>query len=94
MEKELPPTLCETCGAPVRHIPAGESRKTGKPYDEFWACEARCGWTWKPSTTKKTGGTGLIKERDQGELILGEIKEIRKAIDEINEKIDIPIVEE
>jgi len=42
----LPP--CPKCGAAVKKVPAGVSRKTGNPYPAFWACSEReCGW--KPS---------------------------------------------
>jgi len=37
MTNEL--TECPLCGNPGRHIPAGVSRHTGKPYSEFWACK-------------------------------------------------------
>ena len=94
MEKQIPPTNCETCGAPMRHIPAGLAKASGKPYDEFWACSDRCGFTWKPAKQGDKKTPTPLKEYDQGEVILGEIKKIKEAIDEINEKINIPIIEE
>jgi hypothetical protein len=35
---------CPQCGANVKTVPAGISKTTGKHYDEFQACEAKCGW--------------------------------------------------
>lgn len=33
--------LCQICQQPMRLIPAGISRTTGKPYNGFWACNDR-----------------------------------------------------
>lgn len=33
---------CQICGQPMRQIPAGISRSTGKPYDSFMACPNKC----------------------------------------------------
>lgn len=33
---------CEVCGSLKDFIPAGVSKKTGKPYNEFWACPNKC----------------------------------------------------
>lgn len=38
---------CPGCGAEMKHIPAGVSKSTGKPYEAFSACSNKCGW--KPS---------------------------------------------
>jgi hypothetical protein len=35
---------CTNCTAPVKIIPAGVSKKTNKPYNSFWKCDA-CGNT-------------------------------------------------
>jgi len=42
----------------MRKIPGGISKKTGKSYDEFYACSnAGCSYTWNPpkGTTAKPG---------------------------------------
>lgn len=31
--------VCPACGGQVKHIPAGTSKKTGKQYDAFYACQ-------------------------------------------------------
>jgi len=39
--------LCPKCGKKVSYIPAGISKGSGRPYDEFWSCSDRkCEWTW------------------------------------------------
>lgn len=35
---------CPQCGAPLKQIPAGVSKKTGNPYDAFVVCSMDCGW--------------------------------------------------
>lgn len=45
---------CSECGSEMRLIPAGVSKKTGKPYQSFYACEDReCGKTLPAETIKK-----------------------------------------
>lgn len=34
---------CTQCGSEMKQIPAGVSKKTGKPYDAFMACPNKCG---------------------------------------------------
>ena len=51
------PITCPECGGAIKHIPAGVSKTTGKPYGEFWACGERCGFTWqkpKPQASQAT----------------------------------------
>jgi hypothetical protein len=40
---------CGGCGADMKTVPAGTSKKTGKAYNSFTACSANCGW--KPTQT-------------------------------------------
>jgi len=36
---------CEMCGSPIKKVPAGIGRKTGKPYDAFKVCSnIECGF--------------------------------------------------
>jgi hypothetical protein len=35
--------ICERCDREMRLIPAGTSKKTGKPYNAFWTCDKRNG---------------------------------------------------
>jgi hypothetical protein len=40
---------CGGCGADMKTVPAGTSKKTGKAYSAFTACSANCGWKPAPS---------------------------------------------
>ena len=33
---------CQICDLEMKLIPAGVSKKTGRPYKEFWACPDKC----------------------------------------------------
>lgn len=33
---------CQICGSEMKLIPAGTSKKTGKPYQSFMACPNKC----------------------------------------------------
>lgn len=35
--------ICDRCDQPMRLIPAGVSKKSGKPYSAFWTCDKRNG---------------------------------------------------
>jgi len=35
--------VCEKCDKEMRLVPAGISKKTGKPYSAFWSCDSRSG---------------------------------------------------
>lgn len=38
-------SLCPECGNIVKTVPAGVSKKTGKPYGSFQVCSSQeCGW--------------------------------------------------
>lgn len=51
------PVVCGIHGTPMKLIPAGVSKSTGKPYNSFMACQSanadgtRC--NWKPDMVKK-----------------------------------------
>jgi hypothetical protein len=34
--------LCLVCGKEMNYIPAGTSKRTGQPYEAFWACPDKC----------------------------------------------------
>jgi hypothetical protein len=59
---------CTFCGTPVDIVPAGVSKRTGKPYGSFAACKA-CGKTEQIGTqppraprTQQGGGTSPVAE--------------------------------
>ena len=45
---------CPSCGEPLKYVPGGISKATGKAYDAFAACSAKCGW--KPTRENPTMG--------------------------------------
>jgi len=40
--QQITDNVCPICGTIKELIPAGISKRTGKPYDEFWSCPNRC----------------------------------------------------
>jgi len=46
--QQITENVCPICGTTKKLVPAGISKRTGQPYDEFWACPLKC---------KKTDGT-------------------------------------
>lgn len=81
------PEVCESCGAPVKFIPAGISRKTGKKYNEFYSCSDRCGWTWRPDrgqslSTKNRVEKESPSEADNEKILIG-LREIYKEVKEL-----------
>jgi len=51
--------VCEKCDKEMRLVPAGTSKKTGKPYSAFWSCDTRnggCGATARAEGEAAGGG--------------------------------------
>lgn len=64
--------LCESCGSEKKLIPAGVSKKTGRPYKEFWTCPNRC--------------NSKLKSVIQGDsMLMEEMVDFRR---EVNERLD------
>ena len=88
---EQPPQNCPDCGAPIRFIPAGISKKTGKKYNSFYSCENRCGYVYreqelKPAQEiiKETKVIPVFKiEKEDLEKILNPLRLIYKQNEEI-----------
>ena len=85
MNEQIPIT-CPKCGGQIKYIPAGVSKKTGKPYSEFWTCGQRCGYSYNPPKEEKQPIINhepielkLIKEGFG--LLRGEHKEINRKLD-------------
>jgi len=72
------PIQCEQCSAPVKFIPAGISRNTGKHYNEFYSCAKRCGWTWREGKETKP----VAEPQTTKDMIIIE------KLDEINDRLD------
>ena len=73
---ETPPSKCPQCGGAINYIPKGISSKSGKPYSEFWACEKRCGFTWRPPS----------RQDKQHEETMEALRKIYKEIDDLRKE--------
>jgi len=73
-----PPITCPKCGKGIRHIPAGISKKTGKPYNEFWACSG-CDFTWKVQASKQDNVLNALM------IINDNIKSLHAKVDKITD---------
>lgn len=79
--EQIIPTNCPYCQSSVNHILAGVSKRTGKPYNEFWACENRdCKFTWHPN---KKPQTRRPEQPDPMLLILDETRKINERLDKM-----------
>lgn len=53
--------MCPKCGGEMKVVPAGVSKKTGKPYASFYACKVwECGGTAKMTTSGQKPQEGAI----------------------------------
>lgn len=65
----MPEQTCDKHeGAEMRQIPAGVSKKTGKPYNAFWVCE-ECDRE-KKANFRGGGSAGLKEINDKLDRIL------------------------
>ena len=71
---------CEQCGNPMKFVPAGISKRTGRAYEAFSVCEY-C----KP---KKQYQKSARSENDQGVMILSGLDTINQRIDAMNQRLD------
>jgi hypothetical protein len=77
--------ICQDCGAPLKVIPAGISKSTGKPYKAFKACSQRCGYTEKIDEQNQPNSF-VKKDKESVEVlkeISSDIKEIKDYIKDI-----------
>jgi len=58
--------ICPVCNQQKKEIPAGVSKRTGKPYNAFSVCPNKCQQT----------NSGVQKEADQGKLIIEKLDQI------------------
>lgn len=81
------PTKCPNCQAPLRHIPSGISRKTGKPYQEFWACQnPDCQFTWRKSRPQNQTTQRLANIEASLKIMNDNIIHIANAIEKLIKK--------
>jgi hypothetical protein len=86
---ETPPTNCPDCGGLIKHIKSGISKNTGKRYSEFWPCENKCGFVWRPQLELKKAEDSLPKDlvmMEKMDKIIAGLREIYAVLIEIKEK--------
>ena len=77
------PTNCPKCGALIKTVPAGVSKKTGRPYNAFQCCSNReC--DWKPMRTGASSGSVSTE-------VLTLLNEIKSIVLLINSKMPKPM---
>lgn len=81
---------CPVCGGEIKTIPAGISKKTGKPYESFTSCPNRCRTSWNkpqsnpqpsPNTFKRptspaTTVDPVILLHDEVQALRGDIRDL------------------
>jgi len=77
------PKKCAICGAELRFVPAGVSKRTGKPYTAFWSCPNGC----KSNSYKPPINTGSIILVDRVAALEEDVKEIKEDIKKIKDAI-------
>ena len=79
MKEETIPQNCPYCQARIKRIPAGVSKRTGKPYGEFYACENReCKFVWHPKDASQRPA-----QPNPMMLILDEVRATNKRLDKM-----------
>ena len=84
---------CPRCGKPLKLIPAGVSKRTGKPYKSFYSCTRECGATAPdmeqlPTIDANTGKEQPSPRVTSNIIIMDRLDGIEKAIQNIDERID------
>lgn len=70
---------CPQCGSPIKTVPAGVSKKTGKAYQAFQACSNRdC--TWKPERNSSgSAPVGAVQRPPQIGAVADMLREIQES---------------
>ena len=88
---------CPECGGEMKLIPAGLSKRTGKPYQEFYSCKKwECGGTAKsPQTAQntqratQTPNPQINAPQPNFERLVALLEDIKSEIESINKKIPL-----
>ena len=89
---------CPGCGEPMRTVPAGTSTRTGKPYEAFETCSAKCGFkvSQKPgfkSFAVESQKPSLVPHPTNGNDGMFKCCAMNGAIDVICKSIEVGIAE-
>ncbi len=63
--------VCEQCDKEMKLIPAGVSKKTGKPYSAFWSCDTRAGGCGKTARSEEASAAIQPTNYGGGEFDFG-----------------------
>jgi hypothetical protein len=88
---------CPKCGGEMKLVPAGLSKKTGKPYQEFYSCKKwECGGTAKsPQTSvnpQNVANAQWTPKQPSGadfERLVALLEDIKSEVESINKKIPL-----
>ena len=78
--------VCTQCGGKLKNIPAGVSKKTGKPYNAFIACENGCKQNSTPAYQNRNSGANNVSRNDLNtplKIISDELGAINKRLDKL-----------
>ena len=83
---------CAVCGKEMKSVPAGVSKRTGKPYEAFMSCPDRCK---QPKGINTFGNSGVSldeidKKLDRVLVLLGDSPITQKTNEAIIKSEDIP----
>jgi len=79
---------CDVCSSIVKHIPAGTSKKTGKPYNDFWVCSndncsSRQRSTQNTQTPPRTQPEASNGKQNAAVEMIYELQAIRSLLEDI-----------
>ena len=76
---------CPNCGAELKTVPAGTSKRTGKPYKAFMACSDRnCDYTAPLGSPEGQTNIPVIEEKNTGQqVIMDELNNINERLDKL-----------
>ena len=79
------PSVCPNCNNKLREIPAGISKRTGKPYQKFYSCPTPdCGFIFNMPKDKSI----YAKPSEGNEKIMEAIRILNENLIAISKKID------
>jgi hypothetical protein len=60
--------FCSVCNSQMQLIPAGVSKKTGKPYNSFLVCPNKCKPDYKPSPPPQPANPPTVPVNDTSDV--------------------------
>lgn len=83
--QQITENVCPICGTTKKLIPAGISKRTGQPYEEFWACPLKCKKTdvaFKP-VDYSSKQVEEVKIVDKDAILISEFNALRIKVEEL-----------